>query len=114
MKKDVNRLFKIDENSGIKNMKLIPPLKLCLSPKVQEKEESSSFTFRMKKRILVHKSLDFNLGSNNMLTPKVVKADHMIVPESVPKALTCRRTNFDSTITLNNRRIPRNLLLDSI
>ena len=114
MKKDVNRLFEIDENSDVKNMRLVPPLKLCLSPKVQEKEESSSFTFRMKKRILVHKSLDFNLGSNNMLTPKVVKADHKIMPESTPKAFTCRRINFDSTITLNNRRIPRNLLLDSI
>jgi hypothetical protein len=114
MKKDCNRLFEIDENSDIKNMKLVPPLKLCLSPKIAEKDESSSFTFRMKKRILVHKSLDFNLGSNNVLTPKVVRADHKIIPGTTPKALTCRKINFDSTITLNNRRIPKNLLLDSI
>lgn len=114
MKKDSNRLFEIDENSDIKNMRLVPPLKLCLSPKANEKEESSSFTFRMKKRILVHKSLDFNLSGNTILTPKVVKADHKIVPESTPRACTYRKINFDSTITLNNRRIPRNLLLDSL
>lgn len=113
-KKKVKIMFSIDENNELLTSKLIPPLKLCTSPRVSDSpSECSSLSYRMKRRNQVHRSLDFNLTSGQILTPRVIRADHTILPTSTPKAFTCRRAGFGSTITVNNRRVAKNLFLDS-
>jgi hypothetical protein len=113
-KKRGKKLFDIDENNEFIGKNLVPPLKLCESPKRPDPQpSSSSLTFRLKKRNQVHKSLDFKLNSSQILTPRVIKADHQIPTLQTPKALTCRKPGSNLTITFNNRRVARNLLLDS-
>jgi hypothetical protein len=107
-------LFEIDENCEIHTKKMIPRLNLCGSPKVCEAgAEINSLTSRMKRRVMVHRSYDFNLTASMVLTPKVIKADHTIVPVSTPRSNTFRKLNFKSTVTVNNREVSKNLLLDS-
>ncbi|OMJ68453.1 hypothetical protein SteCoe_34091 [Stentor coeruleus] len=113
-RKKAKLMFSIDENNEILSTKLVPPLKLCSSPRVSDSpNEASSMSYRMKRRNQVHRSLDFNMMSGQILTPRVIKADHTILPTSTPKALTCRKAGFGSTVTVNNRRIAKNLFLDS-
>ena len=113
--KSNKRLFEISENSKIAETRQIPLLKFCSSPKISESANgSSSLTSRLKRRNLVHKSLDFNLTSSKILTPKVIKADHSITTCIMPKANSSRIISFGSTISMKNRLISRNLLLDSI
>ena len=114
IKKSDKNMFKIDENTEIIKHKLVPPLKLCSSPKAIDTElEVTSLTYRMKKRNQVHKSLDFNLTASHLLTPKAVKADHNIMPGFTPRASTYRKISFGSTVTVNNRMVSKNIFLDS-
>ena len=113
-KKRGKKLFDIDENNEFIGKNLVPPLNLCNSPNRPEAQPaSSSLTFRLKKRNQVHRSLDFKLTSSQILTPRVIKADHQIPTLQTPKALTCRKPGPASTITFNSRRVAKNLLLDS-
>ncbi|OMJ94061.1 hypothetical protein SteCoe_2831 [Stentor coeruleus] len=113
-RKKAKIMFNVDENKKLLTSKLIPPLKLCTSPRVSDSpSEFSSLSYRMKRRNQVHSSLNFNLISGQILTPRVIRVDHTILPVSTPKAFTCRRAGFGSTITVNNRRVAKNLLLDS-
>ena len=109
------KLLMIDENSEIIEKKSIPPLKLCCSPKtVNSSVEGISLTMRIKKRIQVNRSLDFNLASLNILSPKFIRADHNIVVTETPRASSHRQGNLSSTIVLNNRKISKNMLLDQL
>ena len=112
--KSKKNMFRIDENNEILNKKLVPPLKLCESPKISDKTiECSSLTFRLKRRNQIQRSLDFNLTKSIILTPKVVRADHTIIIDSAPRANTSRLPSLNTTITINNRRVSKNLFLDS-
>ena len=113
-KKIGKKLFNIDENNEFIRKNLVPPLKLCDSPKKLESQPTcSSLTSRLKKRTQIHTSIDFKLASSQILTPRVIKANHQILTLQSPKALTCRKPGLNSTIICNNRRMARNLLLDS-
>ena len=115
VKKSGKKMFNIDENSELLSAKLVPPLKLCNSPRALDTViDSSSMSYRTKRRNQVHKSLDFNLSASLMLTPRVIKADHNIIPASTPRANTFRKLNFGSTVTVNNRTISKNLFLDTL
>jgi hypothetical protein len=111
--KSSKKLPNVDENSEIFKTRVVPPLKLCNSPKVSESQaESSTLSYRMKRRNQVHRSLDFNLNTSLILTPRIIRADHNIIPSATPKANTYRKITFGSTVTVNNRKIARNLFLD--
>ena len=115
VKKSSKKMFNIDENSELLSTKLVPPLKLCSSPKVSDPvADPSSLSYRTKRRNQVHRSLDFNLTASLMLTPRIIKADHTIVPTSTPRASTYRKMTFGSTVTVNNRTIAKNLFLDTL
>ena len=108
------KLFEISENNENPHSKIVPPLNLCISPRVKDsKVDPTSLSNRVKKRNQVHKSLDFNLPSCQILTPRVIKADHTILSASTPKSLTSRKAGFGSIITVNNRPVAKNLFLDS-
>ena len=108
------KMLDVDENKEVFDVKKIPTLKLCNSPRLAESPLGvSSLSYRLKKRNQVNRSLDFNLTARLILTPKVIKADHNIVSVTTPRANTYRQINFGSTVTLKNRMISKNLLLDS-
>lgn len=113
-KKTNENMFNIDENTELISTKLVPPLKLCISPKAFDGTDMTSLSYRTKRRNQVHRSLDFNLTSSLMLTPRIIRADHTIVPISTPRASTFRKINFGSTVTLNNRKVAKNLFLDAL
>lgn len=113
-KKRAKKLFDIDENNEFIGKNLVPPLKLCESPrKCDSPVNCSSMSFRLKKRNQVQRSLDFKLSVSQILTPRVIRADHHIIAIPTPKSKTSRKQATESTITFNNRRVARNLLLDS-
>ena len=108
------KLFDIDENNEFIGKNLVPPLKFTDSPKKCESPVNcSSLSFRLKKRNQVQRSLDLKLSASQILTPRVIRADHLIPTMQTPKAQTSRKHGTESTITFNNRRVARNLLLDS-
>lgn len=108
------KLFDIDENNEFIGKNLVPPLKFTESPrKCESPVNCASLSFRLKKRIQVQRSLDLKLSASQILTPRVIRADHHIPTMQTPKAQTSRKPGREATMTFNNRRIARNLLLDS-
>jgi hypothetical protein len=92
----------------------VPRLNLCASPKANDSpKEINSLTYRYKKRMQIHKSLDIRLSSTSLLSTRVVRADHTLLQVSSPKAFTTRPHGFGTTVTINNRVVAKNLLLDS-
>lgn len=93
----------------------VPPLKLTNSPKITAStSECPTLTSRIRQRNSAHRSLDFSLITKSLMPEKVIKADHTIVSEIVQKSATNRKMGSDLTMLIQNRRVSRNLLLDSL
>jgi hypothetical protein len=99
-----NQIISVTKDLGVS-----PSLDTC-----DENRNSTSpcLSSRMKRRIQVHKSLEFSLTKCYM-TSKVIKASHSIITPVFQSPPVVRKNIPGRGVILNNRKVSGNIFLDA-
>ena len=101
-------------NKIFEQQSIVPNLNLKISERNSLSPGNLSYSSRMKKRSQNDRTLDLCVFKCKNITPKVLKANHNIVPILTYSQTISRKKPGPQGILINNRKVSKNIFLDKV